>query len=109
MSPREMPPSMKYEGPVPQAVMDFLHSHNSIAVAARALPKQHMKLIGKKRAKYSSNGERYAKEVKVTAQSSDGKAKSYTKRARFARCTKKLKYLCSVCSKPDCMKCTHCM
>jgi len=109
MSPKEIPSSIKYEGPVSQAMVDFFHnSNNSIAFSttSAALPKQPERLIGRKRTKSYSNGERNGKDIKM---SGDGKLKTYTKRARFARCTKKLKYLCSVCSKPDCMKCTHCM
>ncbi len=108
MSPKELPPSMKYDGPVSQSMVNFFHGSNSRN--ATSLPKHTEKLIGKKRAKPYSDGDRSNKEFKTHGPlTGDGKVKSYTKRARFARCTKKLKYLCSVCSKPDCMKCTHCM
>ena len=107
MSPKEIPPSSKYDGPVSQAMVEFFHnSNNSIAIATTSAPKQHDRFLGRKRTKSYSNGERNGKDNMM---SGEGKIKTYTKRARFARCTKKLKYLCSVCSKPDCMKCTHCM
>lgn len=48
-------------------------------------------------------------EVVVVLESSSKRSKSLTKRVRFTRCSKDMKYLCAVCSKPDCMKCSNCM
>lgn len=35
--------------------------------------------------------------------------KEKEKKARFSRCPSEKKYLCEVCSRPDCMKCNNCL
>ena len=56
------------------------------------------------RSEVSVNGE-----VIIVLESNSKKSESLKKRVRFARCSKDMKYLCAVCSKPDCMKCSNCL
>ena len=77
----------------------------NVEMAKKTAADESLSPAGPRDPNCSNNGET----VIVLESSIKKKRKSLTKRARFARCSKDVKYLCEVCSKPDCMKCSNCL
>ena len=77
----------------------YHHSHSNALLEDAGIMKPSKEQLKQ----FESDGAGERDEVGV------GKQPQNRRQTRSSRCPKDLRYLCEVCSKEDCMKCTNCM